>query len=91
METNQNTAVHPSRLLPQCHKCAHQISAREPYDSKVELFCDHPSLPISDTNGLPVVTCVDARLGPCGKNGVLFTLVAQQSSGARDENSTGMA
>jgi hypothetical protein len=85
MEIKQNTAVHPSRLLPQCHKCAHQISAREPYASKVEFFCDHPSLPISETNGLPEVTCIDARLGSCGKNGVLFTLVGQQSSGVHDE------
>lgn len=85
METNQNTAVHPSRQLPHCNKCIYQTTAREPYDSKVEFFCDHASLPISDISGLPVITCLDARLGPCGKSGVLFTPAGQQSSGARDE------
>ena len=73
METNQNTAVHPSRAAKLCDNCRYQTTIREPYGTDVSFCCDHPSLPINEVSGLPTITCSHARVeGPCGKDAILF-------------------
>lgn len=72
METNQNTAVHPSRTARTCHQCVHKSSVREVYQTTVILMCDHPSLPVDEINRAPTTTCQAARAGSCGKDAVLF-------------------
>lgn len=66
METNQNTAVHPSRSAKSCRDCR--------YPTAPSYHCNHPSLPVCIINGHPTTSCLNARKdeGPCGKDAALF-------------------
>lgn len=69
METNQNTAVHPSRAAKLCSNCLHQKSLGD------GRYCNHPSQPISVVSGQPITRCRDARLeSTCGNDAILFAV-----------------
>jgi hypothetical protein len=65
--TTQNTAVHPSRAVKLCANCQHHLAHN---------YCNHPSLPINVSNGMPTVSCKTARGIPSERQLLRATFVA---------------